>query len=186
MAATGNAGGDAAMLEVAHVSKSFGALRALSDVSLQVGSGSIVGLIGPNGAGKTTLLRLLLGRLEPMAGHAQLGANVDVAEFAQHQVDALDFDRTVLEELRRAVGDEHGRNLRSVLAAFGFKGDAVDRTVADLSGGERTRLALARIMVEPVNLLVLDTEVYSNTGGQQSKATPIDMPKASRAFMPEE
>ncbi|MCC6183826.1 MAG: ABC-F family ATP-binding cassette domain-containing protein, partial [Microthrixaceae bacterium] len=67
-----------------------------------------------------------------------------------------DFDRTVLEELRRAVGDEHGRNLRSVLAAFGFKGDAVDRTVADLSGGERTRLALARIMVEPVNLLVLD------------------------------
>ena len=142
--------------EIEDATVGFDGVPVLSHVDLVLERGQKLALIGPNGAGKTTLLRLLLGRLEPMAGHAQLGANVDVAEFAQHQVDALDFDRTVLEELRRAVGDEHGRNLRSVLAAFGFKGDAVDRTVADLSGGERTRLALARIMVEPVNLLVLD------------------------------
>jgi len=134
----------------------FDGVAVLSHVDLVLERGQKLALIGPNGAGKTTLLRALLGRLEPMSGHVGLGANVDVAEFAQHQVDALDFERTVLEELRSAVGDEHGRNLRSVLGAFGFSGDAVDRHVADLSGGERTRLALARIMVNPVNLLVLD------------------------------
>ncbi len=128
----------------------------LSGVDLVVERGQKVALVGPNGAGKTTLVRLLLGELAPSAGRVQLGANVDVATFAQHQVDALRFDRTVLEELRAAVGDEHGRNLRSVLGGFGFRGDAVDRRVGDLSGGERTRLALARTMVNPVNLLVLD------------------------------
>jgi ATP-binding cassette subfamily F protein 3 len=112
--------------------------------------------VGPNGAGKTTLLRLLLGQLPATSGQVILGNNVDIAEFAQHQVDALRFDRTVLEEFRAAVGEEKGRNLRSVLGSFGFRGDAVDRKVGDLSGGERTRLALARIMVDPVNLLVLD------------------------------
>jgi len=134
----------------------FDGVAVLSHVDLVLERGQKLALIGPNGAGKTTLLRLLLGRLAPMSGHAQLGANVDVAEFAQHQVESLDFERTVLEELRSAVGEDHNRNLRSVLAAFGFKGDAVDRKIADLSGGERTRLALARIMVNPVNLLVLD------------------------------
>ena len=134
----------------------FDGVAVLSHVDLVLERGQKLALIGPNGAGKTTLLRLLLRRLAPMSGHAQLGANVDVAEFAQHQVESLDFERTVLEELRSAVGEDHNRNLRSVLAAFGFKGDAVDRKIADLSGGERTRLALARIMVNPVNLLVLD------------------------------
>ncbi len=134
----------------------FDGVAVLSHVDLVLERGQKLALIGPNGAGKTTLLRLLLGRLAPMSGTAGLGANVDVAEFAQHQVKSLDFGRTVLEELRAAVGDDHGRNLRTVLAAFGFSGDAVDRRVGDLSGGERTRLALARIMVNPVNLLVLD------------------------------
>ncbi len=128
----------------------------LSDVDLVVERGRKLALIGPNGAGKTTLLRMVLGELEPSKGTAQLGANVDVAHFTQHQVDSLRFDRTVLEELRAGVGEQHGRNLRSVLAGFGFTGDAVDRKVEDLSGGERTRLALARMMVNPVNLLVLD------------------------------
>jgi ATP-binding cassette subfamily F protein 3 len=91
-----------------------------------------------------------------MSGEVEIGNNVDIAEFAQHQVDSLRFEATVLEEFRAAVGDEHGRNLRSVLGSFGFRGEAVDRRIADLSGGERTRLALARIMVNPVNLLVLD------------------------------
>ena len=144
------------VVEAEDATVGFDGVPVLEHVDLVLERGQKLALIGPNGAGKTTLLRLLLGRLPAMAGHVQLGANVDIAEFAQHQVEALDFDRTVFEELRRAVGDEHGRNLRTVLAAFGFKGDAVDRKVADLSGGERTRLALARIMVEPVNLLVLD------------------------------
>jgi ATP-binding cassette subfamily F protein 3 len=144
------------VVEAEDVTVGFDGVPVLEHVDLVLERGQKLALIGPNGAGKTTLLRLLLGRLQPMSGTVRLGANVDIAEFAQHQVEALDFSRTVLEELRRAVGEEHGRNLRSVLAAFGFKGDAVDTEVADLSGGERTRLALARVMVEPVNLLVLD------------------------------
>jgi ATP-binding cassette, subfamily F, member 3 len=134
----------------------FDGVAVLSDIDLVVERGQKLALIGPNGAGKTTLLRMLLGRLEPMTGQVVMGNNVDVAEFAQHQVEALRFERTVLEEFKSAVGEEKGRNLRSFLGSFGFRGDAVDRRVADLSGGERTRLALARIMVDPVNLLVLD------------------------------
>ena len=134
----------------------FDGVPVLSDIDLVVERGQKLALIGPNGAGKTTLLRMLLGQLAPMSGQVQIGNNVDIAEFAQHQVESLRFELTVLEEFRSAVGDEHGRNLRSVLGSFGFRGEAVDRRVGDLSGGERTRLALARIMVDPVNLLVLD------------------------------
>ena len=144
------------VVEIDDATVGFDGVPVLSHIDLVLERGQKLALVGPNGAGKTTLLNLLLGRLPPMAGTSTLGANVDVAEFAQHQVESLRFDRTVLEELRAAVGEEHGRNLRSVLGGFGFRGEAVDRVVGDLSGGERTRLALARIMVDPVNLLVFD------------------------------
>ncbi|MFM7063474.1 MAG: ABC-F family ATP-binding cassette domain-containing protein [Actinomycetes bacterium] len=144
------------VVEIRDAQVGFDGVPVLSGIDLVVERGQKLALVGPNGAGKTTLLNLLLGRLQPMAGTVEIGANVDVAEFAQHQVDQLRFDRTVLEEFRAAVGDEHGRNLRTVLGGFGFRGEAVDRKVGDLSGGERTRLALARKMVDPVNLLVLD------------------------------
>ncbi len=144
------------VVEIKDAQVGFDGVPVLSGIDLVVERGQKLALVGPNGAGKTTLLNLLLGRLEPMTGSVEIGANVDVAEFAQHQVDQLRFDRTVLEEFRAAVGDEHGRNLRTVLGGFGFRGEAVDRKVGDLSGGERTRLALARTMVNPVNLLVLD------------------------------
>src|SRR5690606_11218638 len=91
------------------------------------------------------------------AGRATLGHNVQVATFAQHQVDVLNLDRTVLEEFSGALSERHrGANVRTMLGAFGFSGDAADRQVGALSGGERTRLALARTMADPVNLLVLD------------------------------
>jgi ATP-binding cassette subfamily F protein 3 len=144
------------VIEAEHATVGFDGVPVLTDVDLVVERGRKLALIGPNGAGKTTLLRMILGELRPDEGTVALGANVDVAHFTQHQVDSLRFDRTVLEELRAGVGEQHGRNLRTVLGGFGFSGDAVDRKVGDLSGGERTRLALARIMVNPVNLLVLD------------------------------
>jgi ATP-binding cassette subfamily F protein 3 len=144
------------VVEAIDASVGFDGTPVLSGIDLVVERGQKLALVGPNGAGKTTLLRMLLGQLPAMTGTVTIGNNVDIAEFAQHQVDALRFDRTVLEEFRAAVGEEKGRNLRSVLGSFGFRGDAVDRKVGDLSGGERTRLALARIMVDPVNLLVLD------------------------------
>jgi len=134
----------------------FDGAPVLSGIDLVVERGQKLALIGPNGAGKTTLLRMLLGQLPALSGQVEIGNNVDIAEFAQHQVESLRFEATVMEEFRAAVGDDHGRNLRTVLGSFGFRGEAVDRRVGDLSGGERTRLALARIMVNPVNLLVLD------------------------------
>ena len=129
----------------------------LRGVDLVVERGQKLALVGPNGAGKSTLLKVIMGQLEPMAGSAKLGANVDIAYFAQHQVDALDLRKTVEQEFRHKVGAQpKNRNLRTVLGSFGFSGDAVDRLVGDLSGGERTRLALAEIMCNPVNLLILD------------------------------
>ncbi|MEM9562042.1 MAG: ABC-F family ATP-binding cassette domain-containing protein [Actinomycetota bacterium] len=129
----------------------------LAGVDLVVERGQKLALVGPNGAGKSTLLRTIMGELEPLAGTAKLGANVDIAYFAQHHVDALDLNRTVEQEFRHTVGAQpKNRNIRTVLGSFGFSGDAVDRLVGDLSGGERTRLALAETMCNPVNLLVLD------------------------------
>ncbi|MEZ5380016.1 MAG: ABC-F family ATP-binding cassette domain-containing protein [Acidimicrobiales bacterium] len=129
----------------------------LTDVDLVIERGDKIALIGPNGAGKSTLLKAILGDLDPLDGAVKIGANVDIAYFAQHQVDALDLDKTVEQEFRHKVGAQpKQRNLRTVLGSFGFSGDAVDRRVGELSGGERTRLALAETMCNPVNLLVLD------------------------------
>ncbi len=129
----------------------------LRDVSFVIERGRKVGLIGPNGAGKTTLLRLILGQLRTGVGEVTIGANVDVARFDQDQTAVLDPTKTVFEEFRQSAKDNKpGRNLRTVLGSFGFSGDAGDRRVGDLSGGERTRLALGKTMVDPVNLLVLD------------------------------
>ena len=130
-------------------------IPVVSDVSLTVERGETVALVGPNGGGKTTLLKLILGQLEPTGGSAHLGNNVSVAAFHQHQADELDDSKTVIELFSGGI-DPGKRNLRTVLGSFGFPGDAADRHVRDLSGGERTRLALARTMIEPVNLLVLD------------------------------
>ncbi len=129
----------------------------LTNVNLVVERGQKLALVGPNGAGKSTLLKVIMGELNPKSGSAKLGANVDIAYFAQHQVDALDLNRTVEQEFRHKVGEQpKNRNMRTVLGSFGFSGDAVERLVGDLSGGERTRLALAEIMCNPVNLLILD------------------------------
>ncbi len=128
----------------------------LAGVDLVVERGMKIGLVGPNGAGKTTLLKLLLGELVPTRGRIERGASLEVASFEQHQADALDGEKRVVEEFSASVPEAAGRNRRTLLGSFGFGGDAADRRVADLSGGERTRLALAKIMVEPHNLLVLD------------------------------
>ena len=129
----------------------------LADVDLVVERGRKVALVGPNGAGKTTLVRLLQGQLQPTTGKVDIGANVDTAFFAQDQAETLDPRKTVLEDFKSVLGPTHmSANPRSLLGSFMFRDDAVDRLVGDLSGGERTRLALAKVMANPVNLLVLD------------------------------
>ena len=139
----------------ATIGYNLGAEPVVSGATLAVERGQTVALVGPNGAGKTTLLRLILGELDPDKGKAQLGANVRVAAFHQHQADELDGSKRAIEVFSAGI-DPGRRNLRTVLGAFGFAGDAADRRVSELSGGERTRLALARTMIEPVNLIVLD------------------------------
>lgn len=142
--------------ELTNASVGYDGKTVLSDVNLVIERGQKIALVGPNGAGKTTLVRLLLGELQPTTGEVTIGNNVDTAVFHQQQTEVLVPERTAYEELAKTMGDLGGRNLRTILGSFGFGGDAADRHIAELSGGERTRLALAKTMIHPVNLLVLD------------------------------
>ncbi len=144
-----------AELEQASVGYPDGDGPVVAGATLAVERGQTVALVGPNGAGKTTLLKLILGELSPTSGTVRVGSNVRVAAFGQHQADELDGTKRAIEVFSAGI-DPGRRNLRTILGAFGFRGDDADRRVAELSGGERTRLVLARLMVEPVNLLVLD------------------------------
>ena len=128
----------------------------LNKANLIVKRGEKVAFVGRNGEGKTTMMRVLMGELEPFAGEAKVGYNVDSGYYAQNQEDILDKKATVYDTLDRiAVGDIRTK-LRDILAAFLFKGEDIDKRVAVLSGGERSRLAMAKLMLKAHNLLALD------------------------------
>ncbi len=126
------------------------------DLDLVLERGQRVALIGPNGAGKSTLLKILAGALPFEAGTRELGSNVRVAYFAQHQIEALNPANTVFEELNDAAPMMATAEMRRLLGAFLFSGDSVEKRVGILSGGEQTRLALAKLLADPANLLCLD------------------------------
>lgn len=142
--------------EIKNASVGYDGQTILEDVSFVVERGRKVGLVGPNGAGKTTLIRLLTGKLDPTEGSVEIGSHVDISSFAQDQAEDMDPTRTVYQELMTVTPKQTTRNWRTVLGSFGFSGQHADRKIPELSGGERTRLALAKTMVIPVNLLVLD------------------------------
>ncbi|MFD1833014.1 ABC-F family ATP-binding cassette domain-containing protein [Streptomyces desertarenae] len=137
------------------LSKSYGSLEIFTDLSLAVDKGSRVVILGLNGAGKTTLLRLLAGVEEPDTGRVVAGHGLKLGYYAQEH-ETLDPDRTVLENMRSAAPDMDMVEVRKVLGSFLFSGDDVDKPAGVLSGGEKTRLALATLVVSSANVLLLD------------------------------
>ena len=142
--------------DIRNVGKWFGDHHIFSGAEFTLHKGDKIALVGRNGEGKTTFARMLIGELEPTEGEIKLGANVNIGYYAQNQDDLMDGDFTVYDTLDRvAVGDIRTR-LRDILGAFLFRGEDIDKKVKVLSGGERSRLAMARLMLEPHNLLVMD------------------------------
>ena len=138
------------------VAKSYGSKAVYRGLNLTITRGDKVALVGPNGAGKTTLLKVLAGVLPFEAGTRTLGHNVTTAYFAQYYIDLLNPANRVIDEVRQMAPDETEQRLRGLLGAFLFSGDDVFKEVAVLSGGEKTRVALARMLARPANFLLLD------------------------------
>jgi ATPase subunit of ABC transporter with duplicated ATPase domains len=138
------------------LTKSFGTRRIYDGFSLTIRRGERWAVMGRNGAGKTTLLRMISGALAPDAGEVRLGASLKMGYFAQQALDVLDPDLTVQEQLQRDFPQDGIGSLRSLAGAFQFSGDDVDKRIRSLSGGEKSRLAMARMLYDPPNFLVLD------------------------------
>jgi ATP-binding cassette subfamily F protein 3 len=143
-------------VDLRSVSKSFGPKQVLQDVNLVVGGGEKVGLFGANGQGKTTLLRIIAGRLAPDSGEAWTSQKTQVAYYEQGAEEIIHPEMTVLEAAADAGAGFTGNELKGILGTFLFSGDAIDKKVGVLSGGERSRLAIIRALLTPSNLLILD------------------------------
>jgi ATP-binding cassette, subfamily F, member 3 len=144
------------VIALKHVMKAYDGNIIYRDLNLALRRKDRVALVGPNGAGKTTLLKMLAGVLPFEGGERKLGQNVTTAYYAQYLLDLLDPENTVLDELRRAAPDETEQGLRGLLGAFLFSGDDVYKRVSVLSGGEKSRLSIAKMLVRPANFLLMD------------------------------
>lgn len=144
------------VLELKGVSKGYDGRPVFDNVNLLIEKHDRIAVVGVNGAGKSTLLKILAGVLEPSEGKRILGKNVHIGYFAQRSLDMLNPNNTVLSELRAVAPMEQEGKLRNLLGAFLFSGDNVFKSVEVLSGGEKTRLAIAKILLKPSNLLILD------------------------------
>ena len=149
-----HSGRDVLMLE--GIGKSYGGSRVFDSVELQLQRGDKVAIVGVNGAGKSTLLKICAGELRPDCGARKLGSGVQITYFGQHQAQELAPGHTVLETLSYGTEDMAMTRMRSLLGAFLFRGEDVDKKVSVLSGGEKSRLALARMIATPANCMLLD------------------------------
>jgi ATP-binding cassette subfamily F protein 3 len=145
-----------AVLELKAARKRYGDVAVYDGADVLIERGQRVALVGPNGAGKTTLLKLLAGVLPLDGGELRVGHNVKIGYFAQDHAEMLDPGRTALEEMMSVADVETAPHVRKLLGAFLFSGDAVEKRAGVLSGGERSRLALAKLLLEPSNCLLLD------------------------------
>ena len=147
-------GDQVAVIEDLH--KRFGPRVIYDGFNLTVRRGERWAVMGKNGAGKTTLLKMIAGAIEPDSGNVRLGASLTMGYFAQQSLDVLDPELTVIEQLQRDFPQDGLGSLRSLAGAFQFSGDDVDKSIRALSGGEKSRLAMARMLYNPPNFLVLD------------------------------
>jgi ATP-binding cassette subfamily F protein 3 len=143
------------VLELEGIAKSYGPKKVLEDIDLLIERGRKIAFVGQNGQGKTTLARILVGELTH-DGSCRLGHNVQLGYFAQDQADHLNGDMSVEESMMEAATEATRPRIRDILGAFLFRGDEVEKPVRVLSGGERNRLALARMLLQPFNVLVMD------------------------------
>src|SRR5258708_7381841 len=147
-------GDQVAMVE--SIEKRFGPRTIYDGFSITIRRGERWAVMGKNGAGKTTLLKMIAGVLEPDAGSVRLGASLKMGYFAQQALDVLDPDLTIFEQLQNDFPQDGIGSLRSLAGAFQFSGDDIDKKIRSLSGGEKSRLAMARMLYDPPNFLVLD------------------------------
>jgi len=143
------------IVEAENLSKSYGEKRVLENVDLLIERNSKIAFVGQNGQGKSTLAKMMVGEI-PFNGHLKLGHNVEVGYFAQNQSEYLPPEKTVLEIMEDAATDTNRMRVRDMLGAFLFGGDAVDKKAKVLSGGERNRLALCKLLLQPFNVLIMD------------------------------
>ena len=144
------------VVEMQNVGFSYGAKPVYENLDLAIERDHKVAIVGPNGAGKSTLLKLIAGVLSPVTGDRKVSPKTHLGYFAQHQIEALDPSKRVIEELQASIPRDSNLKPRDLLGRFLFSGDDVDKPVSVLSGGERTRVALAKMFVSPLNLLCLD------------------------------
>ncbi len=144
------------VVRVSELSKNYEGNDVFKNIDLVVNRGEKICIIGANGAGKTTLLKIIAGELEASSGNTKIGSKVEVGYYAQHHADTLHRESTVFDEVYRAGKGASPNRVRSVLGAFLFSGDDVDKKVSVLSGGERARVALARLLIRPGQLLLMD------------------------------
>ncbi len=144
------------VLDLKEICKNYGDNRVLIDLDLEIERGEKIGLVGKNGAGKSTLARIMRGTEEFQKGHRKLGHQVELEYYSQHQADSLDPKNTVLGTLDAVATGDVRKQLRNILGSFLFRGDDVFKSVSVLSGGEKSRLALARMLLKPSNFIILD------------------------------
>lgn len=143
------------VVEMENLSKSYGKKDVLKNINLLIERDSKTAFVGQNGQGKSTLAKIIVGELEHK-GHLKLGHNVQIGYFAQNQAEYLDGDKTILDTMIDAANESNRSKVRDILGSFLFRGDDVEKYVKVLSGGERNRLALAKMLLQPFNVLVMD------------------------------
>ena len=145
------------MVKIKDLVHNYGEKIIFLGAELLIERGDRIAFLGPNGAGKSTLLRLIMGLEQPTDGIVELGKHQVIANyFEQNQAEALDLSKSVMDTLHDEAPDRKNSEIRSLLGCFGFTGDTVFKTIAALSGGEKARVALAKMLLHPANLLILD------------------------------